>query len=306
MKLKKAKNYNIKDINYLIENNPLKLVLDAESNYRGQLFKLAKKIMSIKNNQIVLMAGPSCAGKTTSALLLKKILEKYNKHIITISMDDFFLDRGKTPLLKDGSYDFDSVNAVNLSQMEKCFMELFKNKKAKFPRFDFIDGINYPDIFNLEVKKNTIILFEGLHVLNPEITSRLGTSKFLKVYANPESGFEFKDNQLSSQNLRLVRRMIRDVQRRGHTPEYTLNMWKNVVAAENEYIEPFKSSVDYIINTTHSYEMAVYKKELYALLFNHNKVIRALDFIDLFDMSRALSKKALPKTSLMWEFIEKE
>lgn len=298
--------YNIKEINTLIETNALKLVLDAESSYRGQLFKLAKKIISGNKNKIVLLSGPSCAGKTTSAILLKQILERYNKHVITISMDDFFLDREKTPLLPDGSYDFDSINAINLSQMEACFTTLFTKGKAKFPRFDFIDGINYADVFDLELKKNTIILFEGLHVLNPDLTSRLGTDKFFKVYANPESGFEGGDYKIDSRSLRLVRRMIRDVERRNHTPEHTLKMWKNVIDAEIKYIEPYKNNVDFVINTTHTYEIAVYKKELYALLFNHDKVIRELPFIGLFDLSRNLSKRMLPETSLMWEFIEKE
>lgn len=306
MKKPKRDYYNIYEINKLIENEPLKLVLDAESNYRGQLFKLAKKIVSTNKIKIVLLAGPSCAGKTTSANLLKQILERYNKHVITISMDDFFLDRSLTPKLPNGSYDFDSLNALNLQQLEECFTELFTKGKAKFPRFDFLDGINYPDVFTYELKKNTIILFEGLHVLNPEITSRLGTNKFFKVYANALTGFETNSIQLTPRNLRLVRRMIRDIERRGHTPEHTLKMWHDVCEAEDKYIKPFENEADYYINTTHSYEIAVYKKELYALLFNHNEVIRQLDFIGIFDGSLNLSKKYLPDTTLMWEFIDKD
>ncbi len=297
--------YNIQEINNLIESNPLKIVLDAESNYRGQLFRLAKKIKGSKC-KIILLSGPSCAGKTTTAKLLKEILEKYNKHIITISMDDFFLDREKTPKLPDGSYDFDSLGAVNIAQMEKSFTDLFEKGKAKFPRFDFLDGLNYENVFDFELKKNTMILFEGIHVLNPEITTKLGTDKFFKVYASPETGFEGNELKLTSENLRLVRRMIRDVERRGHTPEHTLGMWKNVRNAEETYIYPHKNDANFIVNTTHSYELAIHKKELYALLFNHNDVIRELEFIGVFDLIRNVNKKYLPETSLMWEFIDKE
>ncbi len=304
--MKKIKEYyNIADINNQIEHEPLKLVLDAESNYRGQLFKLAKKIISGNKNKVVLLAGPSCAGKTTSAHLLKEILERYNRHIITISMDDFFVNREDTPLLPHGAYDFDSINAINLNQLEECFTTLFEKGSAKFPRFDFIDGKNYPNVFEYELKKNTIILFEGLHVLNPELTRRLGTDKFFKIYASPLTGFQNNDITINPRNLRLIRRMIRDIQRRGHSPEHTLKMWQDVCDAEDLYIEPFKGLADYQINTTHAYEIAVYKKELYALLFNHNEVIRQLDFIGLFDASLNLSKNMLPETTLMWEFIDK-
>lgn len=304
--MKKQKEfYNIYTINKLVDNTPMKLVLDAESNYRGQLFKLAKKIIAGNKNKVVLLAGPSCAGKTTSAKLLKQILERKNKHVITISMDDFFVNREDTPKLPNGSYDFDSLNAINLDQLQTCFTNLFEKGKAKFPEFNFVTGVNTPNMFEHELKNNTIVLFEGLHVLNPEITSRIGTTKFFKIYANALTGFQTTHTFLTPRNLRLVRRMIRDVGRRGHSPEYTLKMWKDVCDAEDAYIEPFKTQADYFVNTTHSYEVAVYKKELFNLLFNHNEVLRELDFIGLFDASSNLTKTMLPDTTLMWEFIDK-
>lgn len=306
MKQNKQKHYLLQDVNKLIENNPLKLVRDAESKYRGQLFKLVKKILSTKRNKIVLLAGPSCAGKTTTARLLKEILQIHNRHIITISMDDFFLNRDETPKLPNGSYDFDSINALNLDQLETCFTTLFTKGRAKFPHFDFIAGKNKPGVFEYTLRNNTIVLFEGLHVLNPELTRRLGTDKFYKVYAHPETTFKSDDFELSPRNLRLVRRIIRDAERRGHTPEHTLKMWGDVVAAENVYIEPFKQDADFLVNTTHAYELGVYKKELYALLFNHEEAIRQLSFLDIFDSVNNLSKKHIPDTSLMWEFVDKD
>lgn len=306
MKKQLKPDYQITEINKQIENDSLKLVLDAESSYRGQLFILAKKIISGNKNKIVLLAGPSCAGKTTSARLLKEILERYNRHVITVSMDDFFVNREDTPLLPDGSYDFDSLGAINLNLMQECFTKLFTTGNAKFPIFDFKEGKSKHDHYEFELRKNTIILFEGLHVLNPELTKKLGTDKFFKIYASPITGFESGEYHIDPRNLRLIRRMIRDISRRGHTPEHTLDMWKNVCDAEDLYIEPYRKSADYTINTTHAYEIAVYKKELYHLLFNHNEVIRKLEFIGLFDTSLNLSKQLLPETSLMWEFIDKE
>lgn len=295
---------DVSEINKQLSANAKKVVLDAESNYRGQLFRVAKRILS-GNSKIVLLAGPSCAGKTTSATLLKQILERRNKHVITISMDDFFVDRENTPKLPDGSFDFDSINTVNLDQMEHCFKELFEKGKAKFPRFSFLDGRNFPDVFEYELKKNTIILFEGLHVLNPELISRIGTDKFYKLYAEPMIGFKYKETELIPQNLRLVRRIVRDVERRGHSPERTLSMWKNVTDAENIYIEPFKDTADFVINTTHAYEMGIFKKELKLVINRYPETKDALPFLAVFENSELLNKQMLPHTSLMWEFIDK-
>lgn len=295
---------DVSEINKQLSSNAKKVVLDAESNYRGQLFRVAKRIVA-SNNKIVLLAGPSCAGKTTSATLLKQILERRNKHVITISMDDFFVDREQTPKLPDGSFDFDSINTVNLDQMEKCFKELFTKGKAKFPRFSFLDGRNFPDTFEYELKKNTIVLFEGLHVLNPELINRLGTDKVYKLYAEPMIGFKYKETNLVPRNLRLVRRIVRDVERRGHSPELTLSMWQNVTDAENVYIEPFKETADFVINTTHAYEMGIFKKELKLVIDRYPETKDALPFLAVFENSELLNKQMLPDTSLMWEFIDK-
>ena len=129
----KYKTYSIKDVNEKILSNAKKIILDTDSRYREQLFNIANKILVKKNTNMVLIAGPSCAGKTTTARLIKEILEKKGRHVITISMDDFFIDRKNTPVLPSGVKDFDSPKAIDTDLMKKAFGKLFKEGKAIFP-----------------------------------------------------------------------------------------------------------------------------------------------------------------------------
>ena len=297
---------NIDETNQKLLENDMKVMYDAESTYRGQLFLLVQDILKQKHlPQIVLLAGPSCAGKTTTARLIKEILETKKKKAIIVSMDDFFLNRDDTPLLPNGMKDFDSLRAINLKQMEECFRNLFAKGKAGFPRFDFISGLNLADDHQLEFDKDTIIIFEGLHVLNPELKKHLGTDRVYSVYADALKGFK-RDNfyKISNRNLRLIRRMIRDYARRGNSPAKTLQTWKNVCDAEDTYITPYKDTANFLINTTHDFELALYKKEFFEIVMEHREVIQELPFLEIFEDSSSLDKRKIPATSLMWEFVD--
>ncbi len=300
-----AEYLNTEIINQKIQTNAKKLLLDVESRFRGQLFTVAGKILDRKDIKVVLLAGPSCAGKTTSAKLLKEVLEKQGKHVVTISMDDFFIDRDKTPYLSDGTRDLDSPNCVNTTQLEECFSRFFSGKKTKFPVYDFITGKNIPDSFELKMKYNTIIIFEGLHVLNPEITAHLGTDKYYKIYVSALSGFEHENEKMSPTNLRLLRRMIRDVDRRNLTPETTLKTWDNVCEAETKYITPYMDGADYLINTTHEYELGVFKSAFHKLMKRKKITANKYPCYNVLNASEDINREDLPDTSLMWEFVDK-
>ena len=298
---------DINEVNEKLKYNDVKVMLDAESLYRGQLFRLAQKVLKIKAKQkVVLLAGPSCAGKTTTAHLLKEIFENRRKKAIIVSMDDFFVNREETPLLPNGMKDFDGLGAVNLEQMDRCFSELFKEGKADFPRFDFITGLNLENEYHLKYDKDTIIIFEGLHVLNPELIKHLGGATCYKVYVSTLKGFKLSEfSKIGTRQLRLIRRMIRDVRRRGKSPEFTMDTWKNVCDSEDTYISPYKNDADFYINTTHEFELALYKNEFFEIVMKHRQVTNQLNFLPIFEESVSLDKRLLPETSLMWDFIDK-
>lgn len=297
--------YNVEEINYFLRENKKKLVLDNESRYRGQLFELADAIIKKGNIKVILIGGPSCAGKTTTCRLLHEVLAKKGFKVLDVSMDDFFKNREDTPLLPNGNKDYESLRAINLVQMKKCFTKLFKEGKAGFPNYDFITGINTDDVFNLEYDESTIIIFEGLHTLNPELIKAVGTDQVFKVYATALSGFNYMENVVDCRNLRLVRRMIRDVTRRGYDPMKTFKTWKDVCEGEDKYITPFSKDANFKVDTTHSFELALYKKEMLCLVREYPDIMDYIEFlVPLFERTLTLSKEKLPKTSLMWEFID--
>ena len=299
-----SKYIDIKINNKKLLTNAKKEILDTESSYRGQLFKVADSILDENDVKIVLLAGPSCAGKTTSARLLKEVFQKRGKDVVTISMDDFFIDREKTPLLPNGLKDLDSPKCVNIEQMEKCFSDFFSGKETTFPIYDFKTGVNVANGFKLKIKDNTIIIFEGLHTLNPYLYDHLGTDKYYKLYVNTITGFEYKTQQMSPRNLRLLRRMIRDVDRRNLSPQTTLENWCAVCDAEDKYITPFANNADYFIDTTHDYELAVFKKAFHDLINDGKVSPEEYVCYDILNASEEVERDMLPKSSLMWEFVD--
>lgn len=296
--------YNVEEINYFLRENKRKLVLDNESRYRGQLFEVAEEIVE-RGAKIILLGGPSCAGKTTSCRLIHEILVKKGMRVIDISLDDFFKNREDTPLLPNGNKDYDSLRAINLPQMRRCFTKLFTEGHAGFPTYDFVSGINSDDTHFLDYDDQTVIIFEGLHTLNPELIKELGTDQVYKLYACAISGFNYMENLIESRNLRLIRRMVRDVSRRGHSPIKTLETWPDVCEAEDKYISPFIETADFIVDTTHSFELALYKREMLSLVREYPELVDYIGFaIPLFERTLTLPVEKLPRTSLMWEFLE--
>ena len=301
----KSKIYNINDLNNKITSDVKKVILDAESKYRGQLFALADKILHKKSVNMVLLAGPSCAGKTTTARLLQEIFEKRGKHVVAISMDDFFKNRADTPLLPNGLKDYDNPKTINIDQIRECFTTLYKKGKAMFPVYDFISGKNIPNSKEIEIKYNSIIIFEGLHVLNPYILENLGETNYFTIYVNALSSYKGKAGRINKYDLRLLRRMIRDVGRRGNSIEHTLKTWETVCEAEKKYIDPYIKNANEIVDTTHSYELGIFKPEFDKLMEdNKKKYIKQIPFCDVIDSIEAIDKSMLPQTTLMKEFMD--
>lgn len=299
-----AKTINLKNINQQIDADVKKVILDTESRYRGQLFRLVEKILAKKKVNMVLISGPSCAGKTTSAELIKEILEKRGRHVITIGMDDFFKNREDCPMLEEGVRDLDSPSAVNLEQMKECFTSLYQGKKTQFPVFDFISGKNIPNSKTLQLKYNTIVIFEGLHVLNPLILDSIGNSVAYKIYVNAISHFKLGRERMNSIDIRLLRRMVRDINRRKHSVETTLLNWDTVCKAETKYITKYKHSVNAVINTTHEYELGIFKIAFDEMVANKQAKYNQVRFSNFIKEAVPVDKALLPHTTLMWEFVD--
>lgn len=297
---------DIKHINKKINNNLEKLVLDTDSRYRGQLFTLVNKIIAKNNVKIVLLAGPSCAGKTTTANLIKQILELKGRAVDVISMDDFFIDLDKRKVLPNGKPDFDSPDVVDYPLMKETFSKFFSGEDTYFPEYDFKNSKSIPNSKLYKYRQNSIIIFEGIHVLNPKLLNNLGTKDYFRVYISPLKSFK-KDNQvLTSKNLRLLRRVIRDIQRRNTPASKTIDLWPEVVAVEEQYIEPYRTKVDYYVDTTQDYELGVYRKEAERFVEDGKIKKEEIPFLDIVGGVDPIDKSFIPETSLMWEFVDRD
>ena len=297
---------NVKSINKKVYRDLNKFVLDNESRYRGQLFTLVNKIIGKNNVKIVLLSGPSCAGKTTTAKLLKQILELKGRSVDVISMDDFFIDLDKRKPLPNGKPDYDSPNVLNYPLMNECFSKYFSGQDVYFPQYDFTTSKSIPNAKLHKYKYNTIVIFEGIHVLNPKVIKSLGTSNYFKLYINPFESFKNDKKTLTTKNLRLLRRTIRDIKRRNTPAKKTMEMWPEVTIVEEKYIEPYRNKVDYYVNTTHEYEMGVFKGELLRFVEEGRIKLEEIPFWDVIKGFEVIDKNIIPDTSLMWEFVDKD
>jgi len=296
---------NIKNILKKQQQDLHKYILDVESRYRGQLFTLVNKVLQKKNVKIILLAGPSCAGKTTTARLIKQVLELKGRNVDVISMDDFFLDLDKRKPLPNGKPDFDSPDILDYDLMRETFSKYFAGEDVKFPEYDFQNSKSIRDAKPYKYKFNSIVIFEGIHVLNPRLLENIGTSNYFRIYVSPINSFKTDKQQLTTKNLRLLRRVVRDIQRRNTPASKTMEIWPEVTAVEEEFIEPYRTKVDYFVDTMHEYELGVYKGELERFIKEGKIKEDEIPYKELINYVDVISKDLIPDTSLMWEFVDK-
>ena len=299
-----TKYLDVEKVNKKVKNNPKEFVDSCENSFKKQLEKIAEKILTKETPvKVILIGGPSCSGKTTSARMLGEILKKNGKKVLSLEMDNFFISRDERPRLPNGSVDYDSINIVNLDLIEKCFTELFENGKSKFPIYDFIDGISKPDQKLVKADKDTILIFEGIHTLNPKLIKKLGTKDIYKIFICNADGYTFNGKTIEPREFRMVRRMVRDVQFRAVKISNTLKHWHDVTDAEDIYIMPHSTGVNSKINTSHAYEINLYKQEIVDALKSGEITTEQVPWFEVFCNIDDLDRNLLPKSTLMKEFI---
>ncbi len=301
-------------INELSKNSLSDFVLACEKRYDEQLCRLANLFVGSKEYKIVLLAGPSGSGKTTTARKLTEKIKEGGKNALYVSLDDFFLNRENLPKLPNGETDFESVYTLDIAEIRKCFSLLLSGKEAFIPHFDFLAGKRAPDkARSFTAGENDIIIVEGLHAINPELTNGIdafGGKGFYKLFVNPDSQIYREDGTkaLKRRTLRMIRRMIRDYYFRGSSIENTLNMWEGVCREEIQNIIPFKDSADTVIDTTHFYEPCIYHHYLLPII-KESKVTREehkqkiKELISCLDGFYDAPCEVVPKDSMIREFI---
>ncbi len=292
----------ITELNHEIVCNPTKYILECEKAYKSQMEKIAESIKLSPEIKFILLAGPSSSGKTTTAKLIKETLKQNGFNAKTISLDDFFVERVNTPKWEDGTYNYEGVDAVDWKLFDKCMHELLNGGETIMPTYDFIAGKKFFKN-KLVLGKKDIIVIEGLHSLNPVIDNFISTNFSLKIYLSPLVDYiEHGETVMNEVTLRFFRRLIRDVYTRGASPEKTLNEWSKVRLGEKLYIDPFKHTANFTINSSHPYEVCVYRSILKKLNLLDNKDFTR--FAQPFEYFKSLDTSFVPKGSLIEEFVD--
>lgn len=296
-------------INRKAFENPKEFIEECEEGYQEIINSIAEKINSEKGREIVMLAGPSSAGKTTTARRIKESLEKSGVKTYVLSLDDFYLNRDDIPYLPDGSQDYETVYALDLECLEKELNALLRGERVKSPIYDFTTGRRSENLFNeIVLGKEDVVIIEGLHALNPIITDKV-QGNVLKVYINVSSRIYDKDGNtiLNKRNLRFVRRMVRDYKYRDSTVENTCRLWKNVTRGEDEYLFPYRDNADIKANTIHFYEPCVLKHQALKMIGDSTVSDKyrehILTLVNALKQFNDIDEKFVPENSLLREFL---
>ncbi len=302
-------NNKLEFINEKAEINQKAFIMECEKGYQSIIDKIIKRIINEEGREIVMLAGPSSAGKTTTAKRLKEGLLDKGVTTYVLSLDDFYLNREDIPYLPDGSQDYETVYALDLLRLENDLNALLRGETVNAPIFDFTTGKRSDTEFNtITLGQEDVVIIEGLHALNPVITEKV-QGKLLKVYINVSSRIYDEDGEilLCKRDFRFLRRMIRDYKFRASSVDNTYKLWKNVTAGEDKYLFPYRDYADIKANTVHLYEPCVIKNQALPLLRESGVSVEfkadAEKLCNALEKFVNINESEVPKDSLLREFL---
>ena len=285
------------------------LIKISEALHEKKIAEIADKIKARKSVKLILIAGPSSSGKTTFSKRLAVQLIVAGLKPVQISLDNYFVDREKTPLDENGEYDFEALEAIDIDTFAQNINDLQNGKTIEIPKFSFEEGKRYYDGTTLTADDETVIIAEGIHALNPKMTEQIAPEIKYKIYisALTQIGID-GHNRIPTTDNRLLRRMIRDYKYRGYSAFETLKRWPSVRRGEEKNIFPFQEQADIMFNSALLYELAVIKKYAEPLLKyisqsepEYAEAKRLLKFLSYFkDMD---NEDEIPPTSILREFL---
>ena len=280
----------------------------SEALQEKKIANIAEDIANRQGVKLVLLAGPSSSGKTTSCKRLSIQLAVNGLKPLQISLDDYFVDRDRTPKDDNGEYDFESIYALNLDLLNEQFNALFRGEEVELPKYDFPSGKSVKSGKKLKMEPNNVLVVEGIHALNPELTAHIPQEQIYRVYASALTTILLDNhNYIPTTDNRLLRRIIRDYKYRGVSAQETIHRWPSGRAGENKWIFPYQENADAMFNTAMLYELSVLKMQAEPLLQQvpenceeHAEAYRLLKFLKYF---KGIPYNNLPPTSLLREFL---
>ena len=284
------------------------LINVSEALQEKKISQIADQITTHPEVRVVLIAGPSSSGKTTFCKRLSIQLLANGIRPVQISLDDYFVDREKTPKDADGDWDYESIHALDINLINLQLSALFRGEEVELPKYDFLSGRSGMSGKRLRLADRQVLLVEGIHALNPELTAQIPKRQKFHVYISALTSILLDDhNYIPTTDNRLLRRIIRDHKYRGVSAQETIRRWPSVRAGETKWVFPFQENADVMFNTAMLYELAVIQEQAAPLLEQVPE--NCVEYSEAYRLRKFLSyitpipSRALPPTSLVREFL---
>ena len=290
------------------QGHTIDLINVSEALQEKKISALADRIASEPDRRVVLIAGPSSSGKTTFAKRLAVQLFACGKKPVSVELDNYFVDREKTPRDAEGNYDFEHIKAMNMKLLSKQMNALLRGEEVELPRFDFPSGRSLMSGTRLKLSPESIVIFEGIHALNPMLTKEVPEENKFRIYASALTTIMLDHhNYIPTTDNRLLRRIVRDYKYRGYSAEETIRRWPSVRAGEEKWIFPFQEEADVMVNPALLFELPALRRQALRLLEQVPE--SAPEFSEAHRLRKFLSYlrpidiEPLPPTSLLREFL---
>lgn len=299
---------SVEKINEIVEaGKGTELILVCEAMQQNAIYDIARSIRREKK-RIVMIAGPSSAGKTTFSHRLSIQLRALGLHPHPIAVDNYFVNREDNPKDENGNYNFECLEALDVELLDHDMNRLLNGETVELPEFDFMNGRRLYKGDNLHIGVQDVLILEGIHSLNPKMSYALSDEDKYKIYISPLNQLMIgSEDKISTLDSRLIRRIVRDNRTRGHDIERTLSMWQSVRQGEEQYIFPYEDNADVMFNSGLLYEYSVLKKYIDPLLAevteNSPYYSDALRLKELTDRFVSLEDTIVPLNSILREFI---
>ncbi|MBQ5582733.1 MAG: nucleoside kinase, partial [Bacteroidales bacterium] len=304
---------NVGDVNAACQNgNASDLIQVAEALQEKKIVQIAEEINRRHNSpdkvRVVLITGPTSSGKSTFCKRLSVQLKACGLHPISFSTDDYFVNRLDTPLLPDGSFDFDNFDTVDHQYLQSDVLKLMSGEEVEVPEYNFVTGLREFNGKRLKLGEGSILLIEGIHALNPRLTDRVAESEKFRIFINTITSISLDDhNCIPTSDNRLLRRIVRDFNKGAFTARETISAWPNVRRSEVQWIYPYQEDADVMFNSSYLIEFAVLRAHAERILVTvpkncpeYSEAHRLMKFLHYFT---PVSDKEIPHTSFMRSFI---
>ncbi len=303
----------IGSINKMVQDGGAKqLMMVSESLHEKKYAQLADDIQRREGVRLVLIAGPSSSGKTTSSKRLAVQAKVAGMNPVLLEMDNYFVDREHTPRDADGNYDFEDLHALDLPFFNQQLQDMLAGKEVHVPTFDFSTGKRYFAPGNIiRMKPDDILIMEGIHALNPELTASIPAALKYKIYCSALTSVNIdENNRISTTDNRLIRRIVRDARCRGYSASDTIMRWPSVRRGEDRNVFPYQENADIMFNSALTYELYVLRRYAEPLLRRikptdpaHADATRLLKFLSYFEILPPSTEECIPSNSILREFI---